>query len=208
MPRGGRRTGAGRPRTKPRLPMVRSRVQRRIAQSNIHKFTRNVYYGGAITGSNLVDTFGSLQFQLNALPNFAEFTALFDMYRIDKIRVYFMPRANSAEVGTNQGLVKFSSVIDYDDIAIPGSINDLMQYENLRMTNTSQNHVRTLVPKFAKTVYASAIASGYGPATGWIDCDSPNVQHFGVKWCLQQLPALGQSYDIRIKYYLSFKNVR
>lgn len=193
----------------PKASLIRrKRMARRAPRGpKVHTFKRTAYLSGAITGSTLLDTFGRTGFSLANITNYTEFTALFDMYRINSVRVRFMPRANSAEAGTNQGLVKLFTVLDYDDVSLPTSISQLLQYENVKISNTSRDHVRTMRPKIATAVYQNAVGSGYAPRSGWIDCDYPTVEHYGMKWALQQLPAGNQSYDIAITYSLSFKNV-
>lgn len=180
---------------------------RKLTQG-VHHFKRTVYYSGGINGSTLGDVYGALQFNLSALPAYTEYTALFDQYRINKVKVTFMPRANSADVGSTAGLVKFFSVIDYDDADAPTNLTDLLQYENLKTTRCISDHSRVLAPRFATEVYQSAIATGYSARRGWLDCDNPSIQHFGLKWCWQQLPAGAQSMDLKVDYYLSFKGTK
>lgn len=189
--------------------MVRRRGQviKKLSQG-VHYFKRTLYASGAIAGSSITDVFGATGFQLSSLPNYTEFTALFDMYKITGVKVTYMPRANSAEAGTNQGLVKFFSVIDYDDTTAPTAINDLLQYESLKVSNSSRDHTRFLKPKIARAIYQSGVSTAYGASTGWIDCDNASVPHYGLKYALQQLPSGNQSFDVKITYYLAFKNVR
>lgn len=215
MPRGGRRAGAGRPRRNgamssmvPRSMPSRSKVLTKVSGSKVHYFKRTAYYSGSISGSTVLDTFGATAFALNLCPNYTEFTTLFDMYKICAVKVSYMPRANSAEVGTNQGLVKFFTVVDYDDSNNPTSINELLQYESLKTTNTTKDHNRYLKPKLAKALYQSAVSTAYGATRGWIDCENPGVPHYGLKYALQTLPTGNQSYDVKVTYYLAFKNVR
>lgn len=184
----------------------RKRMARR--PPGVYRFIRSQYYLGAVVGSTLTDTFGGIYFRLIDVPGSSEFTSLFDQYRIDKVRVRFMPRANSAEVGTNQGMVKLFTAIDYDDISPAASIQDLLQYQNCRFQPTTRMSSRTLKPKHAVEVYQSAVSTGYGMRTGWLDVANPSVQHYGIKWALQQLPAGAQTFDLHIQYHLSFKNVR
>lgn len=190
-----------------RLARLRKVARGRRIRSRVHNFKRTVYLNGAISGSTLLDTFGRSGFSLANVTNYTEFTNLFDMYKINGIKIRFMPRANSAEAGTNQGLVKFFSVVDYDDVSLPTAITDLLQYENVKITNTSRDHMRYFKPKVASAVYQNAVGTGYAPRSGWIDCSSPTVEHYGIKWALQQLPAGNQSMDIAITYYMAFKHV-
>lgn len=185
----------------------RGQAIRKLARG-IHYFKRTAYYSGFISGSTLLDTYGSLIFQLQNVPNAGEFTSLFDQYMIKGVKVVFMPRANSAEIGTNQGLVKFFTAIDRDDNTAPTSIAQLLQYENMKCTASNRDHSRYFAPRVAKTVYNTALTSGFGQAgPTWLDCDNAAVPHYGIKYALQQLPAGNQSYDIKVTYYLAFKNV-
>lgn len=179
----------------------------KVIGSNIHHFKRTAYYSGFLAGSTVMDVVGAMQFQLNALPNYTEFTNLFDCYRINAIKVTLMPRANSAEAGTNQGLVKLFTVIDTDDATSPTNLQEVLQYENVKSSNSAYDHKRYLKPKIARSLYQAGGIAAYGESTGWIDCSNPGVPHYGLKYVLQQLPAGAQSWDCKIKYYLSFKNV-
>lgn len=190
-----------------RRPIGRTLVTKKLMGSKVHYFKRTAFYSGFITGSTLTDVTGALQFQLNSLPNYTEFTNLFDMYRINGVKVTLMPRGNSAEVGTNQGLVKLFSVIDYDDNIAPAALTEVLQYESLKTTNTSRDHKRYIKPKLSRVLYQPGAVNAYGASNGWIDCTNPQVPHYGMKYVLQQLPAGAQSYDCKITFYLAFKNV-
>lgn len=202
-------------RRAPRRAMIRRRrLARRPgrrgmlirSRQNVHHFKRTAYYNGLIAGSTLSDVAGGFMAQLSQVPNYTEFTALYDMYRINGVRWRLSPRANSAEAGTNQGLVKLFTAIDYDDIVTP-SLTDLLQYQSLKVTNTSKEHVRYVKPRIAAAIYQTGVGTGYGATRGWIDCQNPTVAHYGLKYVLQQLPAGNQSYDLQVTYYMSFKNV-
>jgi len=199
-----RRWGVGR-RGKKGIRRGRRPVRR--ARQLVHKFKRSVFYSGSFAGSTITDTFGGIRFRLVDVPGSAEFTSLFDQYKITGVKVSFLPRGNVGEVGTNQGIVKFFTAIDYDDITALTSINDLLQYENAKTTRSTQDHSRFLRPKVAALAYQSSVGNAYMPRTGWIDCNNTTVEHYGIKWALQQLPVGSQTFDVKIDYYLSFKNV-
>lgn len=186
----------------------RSLVINKMIGKKIHYFKRTAYFSGFLAGSSTLDVFSSIQFTLGQVPNVSEFTNLFDCYRINGVKVKLMPRANSSEIGTNQGMIKLFSAIDYDDATVPTAITELMQYENLKTTASNRDHSRYFKPKIAKTVFQTALASGYSQGTGWLDCDNTSVPHYGLKLALQQLPAGAQSFDCQITYYLAFKQVR
>lgn len=203
-----RRPGAARRRKAARRAMVRRSLWRRrpTVRQPIHYFKRTAFYSGFLNGSTTQDVNVSYIGQLSQVPNYTEFTNMFDLYKIKAIKWRFMPRANSAEAGTNQGLVKMFTAIDYDDNT-PVNIGGIMQYESLKTTNTSQDHVRYVKPRISSQVFQAAPNPAYSSTRNWLDCDFPSVPHYGLKLVLQQLPAGTQSFDIQVTYYLAFKNV-
>ena len=176
-------------------------------------FTRTVYAPAQITTSSTVDTFGALQFNLNQIPNVAEFTALYDQYQIKGIQWTLLPRWNSGEGGdptvVNNNLISpVFTVLDYDDATAPSSLDDLMQYQNLKQTRNAVPHRRYFKPQVLISNYRTALTTGYAPKKNqWLDIAQPDIPHFGLKY---GIPVNGESmkYDVMVKYYLAFKNVR
>jgi len=182
------------------------RAPRRLNSGPIHTFKRTIFQPAkySVTTSNV---YASISFNLNDLPNVAEFTSLFDQYRINSIKWTLMPRGSSAEAGTNNSACKIFSVLDYDDDTAPTSIDTLLQYENCKTSNSLRDHSRSLRPKFARSVYQSALVTGYGQSSGWLDCDSTLIPHYGIKLAFQGT-AGAQIFDVRIQYSVSFMGVR
>ena len=203
---GGRRRPLGRRAVvgRGRIPGVKQPVQ---------YFKRTDYLSGAITASSLADTFGTYVFSLAQIPDVSDFTNLYDQYQIKMVKWTIIPRGNSMDVqtglttGQNMGVF---SVLDYDDNTTPTTLDELMQYQNMRMTRSTQQHKRVLRPKLRNAVVGSAgvIANGNNTRHTWIDCNNTTVPHYGIKYALQQLPNGSQIYDLKVDYYLAFKNVR
>lgn len=195
MRRRGRRAGVR------KLYMGRNR-----ARQPIHYFKRTAYYNGYISGSTTSDTGGALIGQLNQVPGYTEFTSLFDQYKIMAMKIRLSPRADSAEIGTNQGLIKVFTAIDYDGGTAPTNIAGILQNESLKVSKANRDHVRYFRPRY--NVNTTAVAgTGYKSTRGWLDCDNASVAHHGLQFVIQQLPAGVQSWDIVVTYYLAFKNV-
>ena len=57
----------------------------------VHYFKRNTYAINAVTSSATTDTFQSVSFQLADVPNFTEFTSLYDQYQIQSIKYISCP---------------------------------------------------------------------------------------------------------------------
>jgi len=99
-------------------------------------------------------------------------------------------------------------VYDYDDGNVPSNVDELLQYGNYRCCNFDKTITMKIRPKFSIAAYSGAFPS-YKPMTGWLDCASPSIQHYGVKFAVDSFTA-GQYIDFVIRpiYYLSFRYVR
>jgi len=197
-----------------RAPRGRRTTQfygRKIKQP-VQYFTRNVYRPGfyQLTGGGAASGAG-LNFQLTNLPNSSEFTSLYDQYQIKAVKVSLIPRHTEVNASTTVVQGNVWSVLDYDDTTAPVNVDQLLQYQNLKRTQMSKIHSRYLRPMVASEIFQSGIASGYAPRRKiWIDVASPATEHYGVKFWFDALPigAATITYDVHLKFYLAFKNVR
>lgn len=167
-------------------------MAQRINQT--YTFTRT-YQGADIIPLYATAAFYSYNFKLSDLPNYTEFSALFDFYRIDKVIVKFFPQVTVGNLGNNltstsvlSKVPRIVSVIDYDDSTALTNLNDAYQYQNMKQGLMTRQHNRVITPKVSTTVYKTAITSGYSvPKTGmWIDCTDADVPHYGLKIGIEQ----------------------
>lgn len=175
-----------------------------------------------ITTAALTENGYSWQFQLNMIPQFATFTSLYDVYRIDMVEFTVVPRASiniasGALAGTNQGinttlyLARFIMTVDTDDAVVPTTYNQIREYGQAKEYYVVQ-------PKPIKIYFKPAVAqllyNGITPASTekfspWIDCANSAVPHYGVKIVMPQTQADNYiTCDITARYLLSFKQVR
>lgn len=204
---------AQRRRNAPKRRLIRRRrlarprpMMRRRNPNPIHYFKRTAFYSGYLSGSTTADVGGALIGQLSQVPGYTEFTSLFDQYKIMGLRFRLSPRANSAEVGTNQGIVKVFTAIDYDGGTAPTVIADILQNESLKISKSTRDVVRYFKPRFNATTSA-LVGTGNMNTRGWLDCSNATVAHNSLQFVIQQLPAGVQSWDVYVTYYLAFKNV-
>lgn len=155
-------------------------------QGKITRIARHVTLP-TVTGNNTgVPVAGALVFKLSDVPSVTDFTALYDQYRIVAVSVKFIsayPELNAQPPNTSQwGL--FYTALDLDDAGTP--TQDLL-HENATMiaTHPTQNVTRRLVPHTAGAAYSGAFTSYSNKVGDWIDCSSPNVEYYGVKYLLQ-----------------------
>lgn len=152
---------------------------------------------------------------MSQLAGFGEFQALFDQYKITRVKWSLIPRGNSSDitngVATDAGSsVGVFSVLDYDDPAPLTSIGEACEYANMKMTRSTGTHTRTLKPKanmMMLTTTGASVPSGTGYG-GWLDTSYSNIPHYGIKFVLQQAPSQNQQFDLKIDYSIALKNVR
>ena len=123
----------------PKRKMVRRKQYARRSmlpisrRPNLYHMKRKVFYQDAIVVS--ATTYANAwSFNLSQLPNYTDFTNLYDQYRINKIVFKIIPKFSEASInaGTanNANLAQIHSVIDYDDAVTPTALSDLVQYQS------------------------------------------------------------------------------
>lgn len=200
-----------------RAALRRSRPLR--LRQKIHSFTRTAFFPALYTVALGAPAVGQgISFKLSDVPSSNDFTALFDQYKIKAVKWTLIPRSapgQSESVITAGALQQQNyniwSVIDNDDANPPAALVDLLQYENVKCTKMTQKHTRYLKPSVATEIYSSGITSTYGPKMNqWLDCAGINTEHYGIKLWIEggdpQTPRM--NFDVMIKYYMQFKNVR
>lgn len=194
--------------------MRRKRVTRRPnfkrgPYRSIYNYKRSFFTQDAIT----LNQAGTLSAQglgwnwrFNQLAGVSDFTSLYDQYMIKKIVVKIIPRATENAItpgASSTDLQTIHSVIDYDDSAAPGGINELVQYQSYKATRGNNVHTRVFVPRIALTTDNTKKYQ-------WIDLTNTAVPHFGMKTWISNptSPATTVSYDMLVTYYFSCKDVR
>lgn len=174
------------------------------------KINRSVTFS-AFTTSNAGDTIKSYSFQLSDLPNYTEFTGLFDAYRITGVEVIFYPVNTVNTTGAAVNPTQAITCVDFDGISGPTLVSDLEQYDTAKWHWGLRPIKRKLVPRVALAAYSGAFTS-YAEAkeNQWIDCASPSVQHYGLFFGgPTALNASGaQSWQPVATYFLEFKRTR
>lgn len=170
-------------------------------------YTRNCDRG-VLTLTSGSSTFAGFDFSLNDLPNNSEFTALYDNYKINAVKISFIPQqdANVSLSLANNAIAnaRFFSAIDYTDSSGPVTINELREYKTVKWTSLLRTHTRYIYkPKILDS-------SGFSVAP-WMATTSSAANYFGLKIAIEDIQSTGITsftYKIECKYYLSFKNVK
>lgn len=148
------------------------------------------------------------QFSLNDVPNYTEFTSLYDMYKINAVKVSFIPQqdANVSLSPVNNAIAnaRFFSAIDYNDATAPTTVDELREYKSAKWTTILRTHTRYIhKPKILD-------GSGYS-ISPWMATTSPSTNYYGLKVAVEDTQATittGFIYKIECKFYMSFKQVK
>lgn len=186
----------------------RYRKQTRFSKKGqkLYLFKRFCDYG-ELTVSSLTGGSFAYNFSLNDLPNYTEFTSLYDMYKLNAVKITFIPQqTESISLGSinNANNVRFFSAIDYNDSSAPASANELREYQTCKVTSVFKQHKRYIYkPKILDSVSSSR--------TAWIATASPSTNHYGLKvWVdpIDSTTTTSMTYQVEAKLYLSFKQVK
>jgi len=178
--------------------------------NKIYRMVRWTNYS-TFTNSITLDTIYAQSFKLSDLPDYADFTAAFDQYRIIQVDIWMVPTimVNTTSV-TNLGVLW--TVIDYDDATAPGTnfIYTLQQYQNAQVhANDGKVKIRSFHPRIAVGLYSGAFTSfGNLGAETWIDAASPSVQYYGFKAAMSTGSGATLTYYVAAKFIVEFRNPR
>jgi len=152
---------------------------RKIKDYTSIKIIQSLQPQSMLTTSTTLPTFAGLSFNINSLDNFSSLANVFDQYRIDEIEVQLVSGVTEETISSSSVGTLYSAV-DVDDATVPTTIAQLGGYSSCVMSDATVSHFHRWVPQFAVATYSGAFTS-YGASKGFIDCSSPNVQHYGLK---------------------------
>jgi len=118
---------------------------------------------------------------------FAEFTALFDSYKILSTKIKMLFSNNNSSVNSpSTSLPEFLAVSDNDDSTPLSDIYATMQYQRIQTKQLGQANdplKRTVYPKPLIQTYRTSVSTGYSNPDKpiWIDMQQSDVPHYGCK---------------------------
>lgn len=195
-----------------------------------YKFTRYSVPLSLVQSTSAVQSIPFVQtFALDQVQNHSDFVTLFDLYRIDKVDYYIQlltnpdVPANQATGMTNPNNASWYPTIwyiqDYDD-GVVSTLALLKEKQGIKRKVLVPNKMIkfTIYPKFQKATYQLAPVPpavvgtlGYGPATGFLDCNDNIVPHYGFKGCIDfhGINTNTQwNIEVTAKYHLTFKGAQ
>lgn len=167
----------------------------------VYKFSRVVEALYDVVCDGINPSLGGYQFVLSNLPNYTDFTNLFDMYRITKIEIDWVPEyteLTDAALVSNAINVRFNTAIDLSDASAPGSVDEVLQYQQLKSTGITRTHSRVWKPTF--------LMGGLVPCECWLPTSNPSERHYGLKYAI---PPTGtaMTFRSRVRLHVECANV-
>jgi len=173
---------------------------------------------GSATGfANLFDLGLGAAFRLNDISSVSDWQNMYDAYRINKVvcEVEFLQNVASGGATWGSILPTLYMVQDQDSAGFPPNLLTIQGQQGVkRYCVGDRNKVR-----FTMSIAPRAAPLQAGPATNnyavgkpgqWLNCASPGINHFGIKYYITDLnmPGTG-SVETAIKfqftYYVSFR---
>lgn len=176
---------------------------------DVHRFVRSVQIGALTPAA--ADKGWAWTFALSDLPNYTEFTALFDQYRLSLVELVF-----TWSPGTTVATSTFPTLLiasDYDSAAVPASSSEIAQRRHITWVFSPSKPIATfrLRPRVLLDV-GSGGSSGFStlaPAREWIDLAfSTLTQRGAVAWIANFNTGLGGTLLLEERFHFEVAGLR
>lgn len=198
--RGPRRARLG------RRKLRRTWRRNRRPKTYLHSFKRSCIVDQINVANTAVA--GALTFKLSDLPNYDEFSNLFDAYRLMAVKLKFVPDFSGSpttDAVVSIGLHSLHTAIDHNDDTQPAGVLDLMEYDTYKMKRIDRGmnryfHVNTL---------ASGSAGDEQNWKKWISTANTDIKYYGFKYWFDGIGQDSQvvTIDVFATYYFQCKSV-
>lgn len=176
------------------------------SKNQVYLFKRHGTLADLVVG-NVTPTYTGYGFRLTDVPNNSEFTALFDMYKINCIKIRFLPQMTEnislTSVNNPYANIRFLSAIDKNDSTVTSS-DQIREYQSCKVTPILKEHERII---YKPQIFDS---SGYS-VSPWLATSSPSTVYYGLKTSVDPIVSSSitvMHYSVEVVYYLAFKNVK
>jgi len=192
---------------------TRYEAPRSLESSTTHSI-RRMYDSAKIQSAAAVQD-GIIYFALALLPDYTEFTNLYDSYRVDKIVVHFNVTNNSIPLSnTNTDIGTLLVATDFDGGALGLGLAQFESYESCQVVPTCKSKTVICAPR-AELVSldgsGTSVAASLAKPGTWYDCSNVDVRHYGVRWMCTAESAAGtdhQRWITWVEAFVTFKATR
>lgn len=139
-------------------------------------------------------------FQLTSIPDYTDFTQLFDRYKITGVKLQFLYQSNvsiesrtdypNQSIPTASVLPLLTSAYDFDDSNVPVVYSQVQNksYAKKRILNGNREWSMYIKPRQTLAVQSAGGIALTSDRPHWIDSNSASVTHYGMKYWLDCLP--------------------
>lgn len=162
---------------------------------------------------------GAFQFQLSDLPNYTDYTTLFDSYKIDQVDMEISQVQNAASAGNPASqMCTIYYATDYDDATVPTQALTLIERQRCKKWTFRGDGTPlriSLQPRLLQPIYQDGVTNAYGTASQntWVDQLNISAAYYGMKFWIENMymnSSSGQRgethFKIRVKYHISCKD--
>ena len=176
--RGGRRNGRFQSNLPQRTPATEG-PRNQLSQPTLYPrvaVSRLVtgYYN--FTNDGINPSLEAMNFSLNDIPGYTEFTGMFQSYCIEQVEVWIRPEytvLSDASTLSNSVNVDMISAIDLVDATAPASVAVVSEYQSVAHTSIVTTHYRKFKPAY--------LIDNIAPTCALISTASPSTNWYGLK---------------------------
>lgn len=154
-------------------------------------------------------------FQTSSLPDWGQYTSVFDQFRVNALKFTFYPRFTDVNIGS-QSQIYATYIIDPQSTILPtgvysrANLNMLMEQSGVKTRSGNRPIAIYYKPKMADDINA-VINSTY--SNKWLSTQAGNQIHRGFHIFFHDANFNGGgfvnvSYEIVVTVYMSFKNIK
>lgn len=153
---------------------------------------------------------GAADFSLSYLSNPSDFMSLFDVYKIWKVEIQFIPKYNSSDFssgGTGYGLPTIYVAEDRNDKVAPASVAEIQEYSTCKAARFDKTLKYTCWP--CLSIQGSGDANVIDASQKDLWCRTSAAYYNGIKWAVD-VPVGMETFrmDIVYKYFITCKDVK
>lgn len=197
MPRYGRRRTYRRSYRRRKPAFRRRTFRRRTVRRPRYLFKRKVQFSlislvPAVTARN-----GFMYFRLNDIPQYTDITNLFDQYKINKVKVEFIPTVNSFDDSTDE-IPQVLVAIDKNTAAPLSGVDTVMAYQNCQQFSADKYYSRSFKPNY---LIADSLGSNYQTAQTFQSTSLYDIHHYGLQWAV---PIFANTTNVDIQVWVTY----
>lgn len=162
-----------------------------------------------------------VSWSLDMFPHYKCFVDMYNMYRISKIKVQFIPVNTRAQmtqqgVGADSNVPTFSYFVNRTTTEYPQNLSQVLSVPGAKQINAGKFSTVFFTPVTFDSVYRSpdiAVTNALNPEYNqWIRTTEANVRHHGISWIMSAAgsnwPTKSFQYRVVVTIYAQFKGYK